>query len=247
MWPLVAEMFFDRKLSVGPPFFNAAFTPFMLVLGLILPIGSALAWKRAKLKRVMGQLKYVFILALAIAGLVWAMQSGRSMLGPVGVFLASWVLMGTGVDLAQRTGRGTVGARLRRSLRLPRADWGKAVAHGGLGITMMGVAGLTAWTVDDIRVAKEGEPYDVGAYTLTLNRVSEGQGPNYIYTPRGGVVGEGWPRDHLAQPRKAGLPGGSDAHHRSGDPPEPCTGCVCGDRRCAIGRWLGRSGHISSR
>ena len=28
MWPLVAEMFFDRKLSVGPPFFNMAFTPF---------------------------------------------------------------------------------------------------------------------------------------------------------------------------------------------------------------------------
>lgn len=27
MWPLVAEMFLDRKLSVGPPFFNMAFTP----------------------------------------------------------------------------------------------------------------------------------------------------------------------------------------------------------------------------
>ena len=36
MWPLVAEMFLDRKLSVGPPFFNAAFTPFMVALGLIL-------------------------------------------------------------------------------------------------------------------------------------------------------------------------------------------------------------------
>ena len=33
MWPLVAEMFLDRKLSVGPPFFNAAFTPFMVALG----------------------------------------------------------------------------------------------------------------------------------------------------------------------------------------------------------------------
>ena len=32
--PLVSEMFFDRKLSVGAPFFNMAFTPFMVVLGL---------------------------------------------------------------------------------------------------------------------------------------------------------------------------------------------------------------------
>ena len=34
IWPLVAELFFDRKLSVGPPFFNLAFTPFMVMLGL---------------------------------------------------------------------------------------------------------------------------------------------------------------------------------------------------------------------
>ena len=40
IWPYIAEMFFDRKLSVGPPFFNIAFTPFMVALGLILPIGA---------------------------------------------------------------------------------------------------------------------------------------------------------------------------------------------------------------
>ena len=28
IWPLVAEMFWGRTVSVGPPFFNAAFTPF---------------------------------------------------------------------------------------------------------------------------------------------------------------------------------------------------------------------------
>ena len=51
IWPLVAELFFDRKLSVGPPFFNAAFTPFMILLGLILPLGSNLSWKRASITK----------------------------------------------------------------------------------------------------------------------------------------------------------------------------------------------------
>jgi cytochrome c-type biogenesis protein CcmF len=32
MWPLVSEMLFDRVLTVGPPFFNMAFTPFMVAL-----------------------------------------------------------------------------------------------------------------------------------------------------------------------------------------------------------------------
>ncbi|MFN6977911.1 MAG: heme lyase CcmF/NrfE family subunit, partial [Gemmobacter sp.] len=44
IWPLVAEMVWDRKLSVGPPFFDMAFTPFVIALALLLPIGSVLPW-----------------------------------------------------------------------------------------------------------------------------------------------------------------------------------------------------------
>ncbi len=180
MWPLLAEMFFDRKLSVGPPFFNAAFTPFMVALGLVLPVGSALPWKRAKLSRAMRPLRHAFVVALAIGGLVWTMQTGRSLIGPIGMFLAAWILMGTVVDLMQRTGRGQ--GRLRRLMRLPRADWGKAVAHAGLGITMLGVAGLTAWTTEDIRVARVDVPFTVGDYEMTLRSVEELNGPNYVAT-----------------------------------------------------------------
>ena len=180
MWPLVAEMFFDRKLSVGPPFFNMAFSPFMLVLGLILPVGSAIAWKRANLARAIYPLRYVFVLALALGGLAYAMQTGRSLLGPIGLFLAAWIVMGTMVDLWRRTGRGS--GRLRRLARLPRADWGKMIAHSGLGITMLGVCGLMAWQQEDIRVAQFGAPYQVGDYTITLDAVEQVEGPNYIST-----------------------------------------------------------------
>ena len=180
MWPLVAEMFFDRKLSVGPPFFNMAFTPFMLVLGLVLPVGAMMPWKRAEIKRAFYPLRYAFVLALAIAGLVWVMQTGRSILGPIGVFLAAWVVMGAIIDLASRTGRG--GGHWGRLLRLPRADWGKMLSHSGLGITMLGVAGITSWQYEDIRVAQIGQPYDVGAYTITLNGVADSEGPNYLAT-----------------------------------------------------------------
>ena len=189
MWPLLAEMFFDRKLSVGPPFFNAAFTPFMVALGLFLPIGSVMPWKRARIMQAVWPLRYVFLLALAVGGLAFAMQSGRSMLGPMGLFLGAWLIMGVIVELAQRTGRGP--DRIARLSRLPRADWGKAVAHAGLGVTMAGIAGLTAWTQDDIRVAQLDQPWDVGSYTLTLNSVEELRGPNYLATMGTVTLAEG--------------------------------------------------------
>ena len=182
VWPLVAELFFDRKLSVGPPFFNAAFTPFMLVLAILLPVGSIIPWKRGKLGKTIWPLRSAMILALALGALAWAMQTGRSALGPVGVFLGVWLMAGAVVDLLIRSGRGGIADRARRMLRLPRADWGKAVAHAGLGVSIFGMAALTAWQVEDIRVVREGETYQMEGYDITLRQVQELQGPNYFTT-----------------------------------------------------------------
>lgn len=66
IWPLVAEMVFKRTLSVGPPFFDAAFTPFMVALAIVLPLGSMLAWKRGTLGRAGTQLLPILILAVAL-------------------------------------------------------------------------------------------------------------------------------------------------------------------------------------
>ncbi|MGR3615562.1 MAG: heme lyase CcmF/NrfE family subunit [Paracoccaceae bacterium] len=180
MWPIIAEMFFDRKLSVGPPFFNAAFTPFMIALGLLMPVGAMLPWKRGRFGRTLWSLRYALGLAIALGGVAYAMQSGRSLLGPIGLFLGSWVVFGAIMDLWHRSGRGW--NRFGRMFRLPRADWGKSVAHAGMGVTIFAVAGLTAWEQEDIRVAYLNEAFDVGPYSLTLTDVSRERGPNYFST-----------------------------------------------------------------
>ena len=179
IWPLVAELFFDRKLSVGPPFFNAAFTPFMILLGLILPVGSNLPWKRANILNSSKKLIFVFILSICLAGLIWAIQTGKSLIGPVGVFLGAWIVMGTILDLFSKLGRSI---SLKRLIVLPRADFGKFFAHSGLGITMFAIAALTSWEKEDIRVVPVGGSWEIAAYELKLNSVENVRGPNYFST-----------------------------------------------------------------
>ncbi len=182
IWPLIAELTFGRTLSVGPPFFDAAFTPFMVALALVLPLGSMLSWKRASLGKVWAQVWPFAIFALALGCLAYAMQTGRSALGPIGTALGAWTVMGALVDIAQRTGRGSLGSRLARLTRLPGADWGKAAAHIGLGVMVFGVAGITAWQQEDIRVTQIGERFEVGSYSFELRDVTEFEGPNYRTT-----------------------------------------------------------------
>ena len=179
IWPLVAELFFDRKLSVGPPFFNAAFTPFMILLGLILPVGSNLPWKRANILNSSKKLIFVFIFSICLAGLIWAIQTGKSLVGPVGVFLGAWIVMGTILDLFSKLGRSK---SLKRLIVLPRADFGKFFAHSGLGITMFAIAALTSWEKEDIRVVPVGGSWKIAAYELKLNSVENVRGPNYFST-----------------------------------------------------------------
>ena len=191
IWPLVAEMLWDRKLSVGEPFFNAAFTPFMVLLALILPVGAMMPWKRAEIRRSLLPLRGALALAVALGLLIYAMQSGRSALGPIGAGLGAWVVFGAAVDLWTRAGRGGIGSRLSRLGRMGRADWGKATAHSGLGVTIFAVAAMHAWAVEDIRVVRVGETFPVGPYEVLLKDVRDVQGPNYLSTTAEMVVTRG--------------------------------------------------------
>ena len=182
IWPLIAELVWDRKLSVGVPFFNAAFTPFMVGLAIILPIGAMMPWKRARIARALRPLRGAIVLAVACGLLAYALQSGRSALGPVGLALGVWVVAGAVTDLWARSGRGDLASRLARLWHLPRADWGKVTAHSGMGITIFAVAAMTAWVTEDIRVVRVGETYPMGAYQITLTDVQQVQGPNYTST-----------------------------------------------------------------
>lgn len=183
IWPLVSEMFWGRTVSVGPPFFNAAFTPFAFAIAVALPIGAVLPWKRAQLSRAMRSMGGVALLTIALLGLFYVLGTGRSLAGLITLALGVWLVAGAAVDLWQRTGQGReIAAKFGRLTRLPRADWGKAVAHAGLGITFIGVGALVTYQIEDIRVAQIGEEFDVGAYHLTVRDVREVQGPNYIST-----------------------------------------------------------------
>ena len=151
----------------------------------------------------MRKLMPALILALAVLGLVWAIQTQKTLLGPIGVALGVWLLIGAGIDIAQKLGQNRSLARLAR---LPRADWGRLLAHGGLGITVAGIAGLTAWTTEDIRVVQVGETFDVAGYTLTLDDVARRQGPNYITTMADITVFDGAQNVGTLHPEKRSYP-----------------------------------------
>jgi cytochrome c-type biogenesis protein CcmF len=70
-------------------------------------------------------------------------------------------------------------AALLRAAGLPRSAWGTAFAHFGIGVTLLGIIGVTAWGSERIAEIKPGQSLDIAHYRLTLDGTFNRTGPNY--------------------------------------------------------------------
>ncbi|WP_336487277.1 heme lyase CcmF/NrfE family subunit [Methylobacterium nigriterrae] len=187
LYPLVLEMATGEKISVGPPFFNSTFVPLAVPLLLIVPFGQTLAWKRGDALAAAQRLFVALGLALAIGLAALALTWGGPVLAPVGIGLGAYLVLGSALEIAARArGYGASRARAprdvwRRAIGLPRSAWGTALAHGGVGIVVLGIA-AQGWATEGLATLKPGERLAAGPYVATLDRVAPRPGPNYEET-----------------------------------------------------------------
>jgi cytochrome c-type biogenesis protein CcmF len=167
-----------------------------------------LPWKRGDLGRVMARLWWAAAVALALGGILWGWQTGDALLAPVGLALAAWLILGVVVEIGARAGLpgASLSVAFGRLARLPRADWGKFLAHGGMGLTVTGIAAVTAWQIEDIRLARPGDVIPVAGYEIRFDGVKPGQGPNYTYDRGHFTVSRGGKFVSLMTPEKRFYP-----------------------------------------
>ncbi len=181
IYPLALEALTGDKISVGAPFYNLTFAPLLLPLLLAVPFGPLLAWKRGDLLGASQRLMMAGIVALVGVAVVWAWERGGSAFAPLMIGIAIFVVLGALTDLAERTGifRLPLSTAMHRVRGLPRATWGSAFAHAGLGIALIGIVCETTWNSERIAQMQIGDVASVGGYSATLDRFSQRQGPNF--------------------------------------------------------------------
>jgi len=199
LYPLVLEAVTGDKISVGAPFFNLTFGPLMVPLLAVVPFGPLLAWKRGDLAGVAQRLFAAFGGGLLIVLFVYFFIEGASVLAALGIGLAFWLIFGALTDLVLKSGVGNVGfgVALRRLAGLPRSVFGTALAHAGLGITLLGIVATTTMQSERILTVKPGETVEIAGYSLRYEGLQPFTGPNYtenrgrfVLTERGLPLGD---------------------------------------------------------
>jgi cytochrome c-type biogenesis protein CcmF len=168
LYPLLIEAVAGEKLSVGPPYFNAAAGPLALILVLIMGAGPLLRWRRDTVKEVARRLiAPIVILGVSIAA-VLALAPGIGILPLLGLMLAFGV------------GAASVAPLWKRNLkRTPLFIWGMVISHLGIAVSLAGMASEAAFTKEVLIAARPGETVRVGPYHVRFDGVEPVPGPNW--------------------------------------------------------------------
>ena len=167
LYPIVASAF-GVQLSVGPPFFNRTAGPVALLLVVFMAAGPLLRWRRDEGKAVLRRLAVPGAIAALTLLAFAAFGGGVALLPLLGLALAA--------GLAAASVAPLWGRNLRRT---PLFTWGMVVAHLGIAVSLAGMASDSAFTQETLVAAKQGTPYKVGPYTVTLDGIAPVAGPNW--------------------------------------------------------------------
>ncbi|CTQ56237.1 Cytochrome c-type biogenesis protein CcmF [Roseibium album] len=181
LYPLALDVVTGEKISVGAPFFNLTFGPLMVPLLIAVPFGPVLSWKRGDLLAAAQRLYAAMGLALLLTLFTFWLWGMEKVLAPLGVGLAVWVMAGAVSEIVTRVKFFEIGPKrgFARLVGLPGSAWGTALAHFGVGVTVLGIVTASAFQEERIETMRPGDTVDLAGYQVTFDGAAPRRGPNF--------------------------------------------------------------------
>jgi cytochrome c-type biogenesis protein CcmF len=180
--PLVHKEIGMGSISIGAPFFNQMFTYLIVPFVLFMGIGPLSRWKSQSPQALYKQLLIAFALSVSAGILVNASFEQSSYMAALGLVMSFWIIVTTIMEIRQRiqpqveSGKFTITQSLKK---LTRSHWGMVSGHLGFAVTLIGIALVSAYSVErNVRMG-EGDSVTLQGYEFVFNGVSEFAGPNY--------------------------------------------------------------------
>jgi len=179
LYPLLYEAVTDgKKISVGPPYFNAVFVPLMLLLFMLMAISPASRWKKTPLVTLRRQLPTLLGSLAVMTGVVWLFASSISVTVILVNSIALWILVNLERDIWLKVANKV--RKLPALFQQSMSYYGMLLGHIGIAVTIIGVCTTVYYTQEkDLRMAP-GDVARLAGYDFRLNAMRQVKGPNYL-------------------------------------------------------------------
>lgn len=171
LYPTMSDLLLDTKLSVGPPYFNTIFIPFVSFIALLMGIAPHIKWLRDDPKAYPKWILIWGILSLGpslIIALIFNLPLNTYLI--LGLFLSFWILVTSFQLLFKRF----------RSKNLNNQSFiSMFIAHLGVALCIAGVTLTTELDIEKDLLMKAGDKVEIGNYQFHLKALKNVLGPNY--------------------------------------------------------------------
>ena len=177
LYPLMYEVITGgRKISVGPPYFNAVFVPLVSLLFLVMIFSPYSRWKRTSPARLLVRRLPLGGMALMIvATITFTGQVEFHFVGFLFQVIAVWMLL-----LLANNWWTSAGQSPGRLLGLRPAYLGMLAGHVGIAVVILGISVTVYFSAErDVRMTA-GDTVELGGYEFRLASINKVSGPNYI-------------------------------------------------------------------
>jgi cytochrome c-type biogenesis protein CcmF len=188
-FPKITEWVEDKKVTVGPPFYNSVAIPVALFLLLLTALGPLLAWRKTSFESLKRNFMWPSIgaLALGVIMMIFGVRPWKdmsyfyslmaAMLAALVVFTVISEFVRGGRVISRHTGVGLLYSMIHLWHRNTRR-YGGYIVHFGVAVVVIGILGSTF----NREVEKEmgfGDKVNLGPYTLVCQSYTQDDNPNY--------------------------------------------------------------------
>ncbi len=177
IYPLIADAIFNKKISVGAPFFNAVIIPFTIPLVLGMMLGPFLKWGKDDIFKISHRLKYLFVSIFIMSIIFWYIESKSPVLAIIFVTLSIWLFMSSIFEIIEQF---KIKKKVNKNWwRIPTKIYAQTFSHIGFSLLIIGATGTSILKKESIQFQNIGDQVKIDKYLVRFNGVEHKNKQNY--------------------------------------------------------------------
>ena len=185
-YPLFVEIFTNKRISVGEPYFNSTIVPILIPAILVMGIGPVLSWGKDNTKKTFQKVLPSLIITIIIILIFFYIFQSYNFLGLIGITISSWVISNILVIAIKKLVEKTFLKKFQHEKNLKQSI-SMLTAHLGIGLLILGITGSSIWQEEKIIRMQINDEATINSYNIVFKKIDEISGPNYI-----GIQGSFW-------------------------------------------------------
>ncbi|HMS44993.1 MAG TPA: heme lyase CcmF/NrfE family subunit [Alphaproteobacteria bacterium] len=170
LYPVILEAIGARTVAVGPPYYDQTFVPIFIPLLILMAFIPFIPWRAGHWLKTIKNLMPVCAISLIISFIIFWLKPGSIIS----------ILTFTGGILIVLSALWWLGMRLIRDFAsITLNEYAMILAHIGLGITVISMAGHAAWKSEIVETLSIGDQLSLGNYRLVVEEEKDIKGPNF--------------------------------------------------------------------